>query len=64
MRICLINTNFRIQNKTAINMCEVGADLSCQDVFVFPQTNGWVNYKMDIKFNKYKTGKGARYLKF
>ena len=41
-------------------MCEVGPDqsqdLTCKDVFVMPQRDGWVDYKMDIKFNKYKQG--------
>ena len=52
-----VNWMNRIQNTTAINLCEVSASLRCEEVFSMPQRDGWVDYKFDIMFNKYVPGK-------
>jgi len=52
-----VNWMNRIQNTTAINLCDVTSDATCHEVFVFSQEVGWVDYKFDIVFNKYKPAK-------
>lgn len=48
-----VNWMNRIQNTTAINLCEVKRDLQCDEVFVMPQREGWVDYKFSVRFNKH-----------
>lgn len=62
-----VNWMNRVQNLTAINLCEVAgsggddgtSDSSstspqCNEVFVLEQRDGWVDYLFKVVFNKYK----------
>jgi len=49
-----VNWMNRIQNMTAINLCDTIGDVSCKEVFVHKESNGWVDYKFDVVFNKYR----------
>ena len=55
-----VNWMNRVQNLTAINLCEVGSentagkDPECNEVFVMEQRDGWVDYLFKVVFNRYK----------
>lgn len=50
-----VNWMNRIQNITAINLCDLVGSVKCREVFVFAQERGWVDYKLAIVFNKYRS---------
>ena len=48
-----VNWMNRIQNKTAINICDVADQVQCQEKYMYEEHNGWVDYHFDIVFNPY-----------
>ena len=46
----------RLQNMSAIAVCQVLETASCAEVFNLPIRDGWVDYHFSVKHNKYVTG--------
>eukprot|EP00092_Neocalanus_flemingeri_P005220 GFUD01005613.1.p1 GENE.GFUD01005613.1~~GFUD01005613.1.p1 ORF type:complete len:872 (-),score=205.25 GFUD01005613.1:288-2903(-) len=44
----------RVQNLSTVAVCPLADNVKCQEVFVLPVRDGWVDYKLRVKFNKYK----------
>jgi len=44
----------RMQNLSTVAMCPLSDNVKCQEVFVLPIRDGWVDYKLKVVFNKYK----------
>lgn len=52
-----VNWMNRYQNFTAISVCPLADnDITCREVFVIRERDGWVDYKFRIVYNKYKPG--------
>ena len=46
----------RVQNMSAIAVCQVLQETTCSEVFNLPIREGWVDYHFNVKHNKYVPG--------